>query len=69
MRQIVVVLLGVSFTIFIAIITIYGIGSNVDGITIRTAKYAVDNFIPIIGKFLSDAVETVVGGSAILKMD
>ena len=67
LRQIVVVLLGVSFTIFIAIITIYGIGSNVDGITIRTAKYAVDNFIPIIGKFLSDAVETVVGGSAILK--
>ncbi|NLX62882.1 MAG: stage III sporulation protein AE [Tissierellia bacterium] len=67
LRQIVVVLLGVSFTIFIAIITIYGIGSNVDGITIRTAKFAVDNFIPIIGKFLSDAVETVVGGSAILK--
>lgn len=67
LRQIVVVLLGGAFTVFIAIITIYGIGSNVDGITIRTAKFAVDNFIPIIGKFLSDAVETVVGGSAILK--
>lgn len=67
LRQIVIVLIGGAFTVFIAIITIYGIGSNVDGITIRTAKFAVDNFIPIIGKFLSDAVETVVGGSAILK--
>lgn len=67
LRQIVVFILGGAFTIFVAIITIYGIGSNLDGITIRTAKFAVDNFIPIIGKFLSDAVETVVGGSAILK--
>lgn len=67
LRQIVVFILGGAFTIFVAIITIYGIGTNIDGITIRTAKFAVDNFIPIIGKFLSDAVETVVGGSAILK--
>jgi len=67
LRQVVAFILGGAFTIFVAIITIYGIGSNVDGITIRTAKFAVDNFIPIIGKFLSDAVETVVGGSAILK--
>lgn len=45
----------------------YGITSKIDGITIRTAKFAVDKFIPIIGSFLSDAVETVVGCSAILK--
>ena len=45
----------------------YGISANVDGVTIRTAKFAVDNFIPIIGKFLSDAVETVIGCSSILK--
>lgn len=67
LRQIIVFILGGAFTIFIAIITIYGIGSKIDGITIRTAKFAVDSFVPIIGKFLSDAVETVVGGSAILK--
>jgi len=67
MREIVVVILGASFTVFIGIITIYEIGSNIDGITIRTAKFAVDSFIPIIGKFLSDAVEAVAGSSAILK--
>jgi len=66
-RQIIIVIISLSLTIFIGIITIYGIGTKVDGITIRTAKYAVDNFVPIIGKFLSDAVETVIGCSVILK--
>ncbi|MBZ2173746.1 stage III sporulation protein AE [Schnuerera sp. xch1] len=67
MRQIVIVIISASFTVFIGIITIYGMGANIDGVTIRTAKFAVDSFIPIIGKFLSDAVEVVVGSSAILK--
>ncbi|CCQ95996.1 Sporulation stage III, protein AE [[Clostridium] ultunense Esp] len=67
MRQIIIVLISASFTVFIGIITMYGIGANIDGVTIRTAKFAVDNFIPIIGKFLSDAVEAVIGCSAILK--
>lgn len=67
MRQTIIVLISASFTVFIGIITMYGIGANIDGVTIRTAKFAVDNFVPIIGKFLSDAVEAVVGCSAILK--
>lgn len=66
-RQIIIVVISASLTIFIGIITMYGITANVDGVTIRTAKFAVDNFIPIIGKFLSDAVETVIGCSSILK--
>ena len=67
MRQIIIVIISASFTVFIGIITMYGLGANIDGVTIRTAKFAVDNFIPIIGKFLSDAMEAVVGCSAILK--
>ena len=66
-RQFIIVLVSLSLTIFIGIMTIYVIGTKVDVITIITAKYAVDNFIPIIGKFLSDAVETVIGCSVILK--
>lgn len=66
-RQIIIVVVSESLTVFIGIITMYGLSAKIDGVTIRTAKFAVDNFIPIIGKFLSDAVETVVGCSAILK--
>lgn len=67
-RQISVGIMGVSLTIFIGIISIQGAtASKVDGVTIRTAKFAVDKFVPIVGKFLSDIMETVVGCSVVLK--
>lgn len=43
------------------------LGSSVDGITAKTAKAAVSSFIPVVGKVLGDAVDTVIGCSAILK--
>ncbi|NLL82424.1 MAG: stage III sporulation protein AE [Tissierellia bacterium] len=66
-RQVIVFIITASFTVFIGIITIYGLSSKIDGITIRTAKFAVDTFVPIVGGFLSDAVETVIGSSTVLK--
>lgn len=66
-RQIITFTISGALTLFIGIITIYGLGTKIDGLTIRTAKFAIDKFIPIVGGFLSDAVEAVVGCSAILK--
>lgn len=66
-RQLITFIITGSLTLFIGIITIYGLCSKIDGLTIRTAKFAVDKFIPIVGGFLADAVEAVVGCSAILK--
>ena len=43
------------------------LGSSVDGITAKTAKAAISTFIPVVGKVLGDAVDTVIGCSAILK--
>ena len=59
---------GILMTIFIGIMTIRGITSKtLDQVVAKTAKYAVDNFIPVIGKCLSDAVSTVAGYSVLLK--
>jgi len=67
-RQISTAIIGVSLTIFLGIISIQGtMTAKVDGVTIRTAKFAVDKFVPIVGKFLSDVMETVVGCSMVLK--
>lgn len=66
-REVIGFIITGALTLFIGIITIYGLSSKIDGLTIRTAKFAVDKFIPIVGGFLSDAVEAVVGCSAILK--
>lgn len=68
LKQSAVVILGFVLTVFIGIISIQGItASTVDGVTIRTAKFAVDKLIPIVGGFLSDAMNTVMGCSLILK--
>lgn len=66
-REIITFIITGAFTLFVGIITIYGLGTKIDGLTIRTAKFAVDRFIPIVGSFLSEAVDAVVGCSAILK--
>ncbi len=59
--------LGFFMTIFLGIMGLQGIGGAVvDGISIRTAKFVTGTFIPVVGKALSDAVETVIGASMIL---
>ncbi len=60
--------LGVSFTVFIGVTFAQGLGAAaVDGVSIRTAKYALDNFIPIVGGMFADTVDTLVGCSLLIK--
>ncbi len=59
---------GIILTIFIGILTIRGItSSTIDAVTLKTTKFAVDNFIPIVGKSFSDAISSVAGYSLIIK--
>ncbi|NLM43064.1 MAG: stage III sporulation protein AE, partial [Clostridiales bacterium] len=67
-RSIAVGILGIMLTIFTGIISIQGLASSsLDGVAAKTAKFAVDSFIPIIGDFLSEAFDTVVSCSLIIK--
>ena len=61
-------ILGIILTIFVGLVSIEGtLSSSVDGVTAKTAKAAVSSFIPVVGKILGDAVDTVIGCSSILK--
>ncbi len=61
-------LLGVSFTVFLGAMSLQGVCSaSIDGVAIRAAKYAVDNFVPIIGGMFSDTMDTLVGCTLIVK--
>ena len=61
-------ILGIALTIFVGVASLEGsITNGVDGLTVKTTKAAVSNFIPIVGKILGDAVETVMSCSNILK--
>lgn len=68
MKQCIMWFQGIIVTAFIALLTIRGITSNtMDAVTLKTAKFAVDNFIPILGKTFSDAITSVAGYSLIIK--
>ena len=60
-------LLGVSFTVFLGAMSLQGVTSaSIDGVAIRAAKYAVDNFVPVVGGMFSDTMDTLVGCTLIV---
>jgi stage III sporulation protein AE len=61
-------IIGITVTIFGVFISIQGITSaTYDGISIKAAKYAISNSIPIIGGFIKDGFDLVVAGSVLIK--
>jgi stage III sporulation protein AE len=68
LRTISVGLLVGMLTIFLGVITVQGAtGSVTDGVTIRTAKYITGNFVPVVGKMFTDATDTVITASLLVK--
>lgn len=60
--------MGVFFTIFLGVVSVQGAaGAVADGVSIKAAKYVSSNFVPVVGKLFSDAADTVVGASLIVK--
>jgi stage III sporulation protein AE len=61
-------LMGLFLTVFLGVISVQGASAAVtDGVTIRTAKFVTGNFIPVIGRMFTDATDTVVSASVLLK--
>ncbi len=61
-------LVGLIFTIFTAFISIQGItAGSIDGISIRTAKYAIKSYIPLVGGYLSDGIGLILASSSLIK--
>lgn len=68
LKQITLWLQGIILTVFIGLLTVRGItSSTIDAVTLKTAKFAIDNFIPIVGKSFSDAIAAVAGYSLLIK--
>lgn len=60
--------LGILLTVFVGVVSLEGtLSSSVDGITAKTTKAIVSSAIPVVGKILGDAVDTVLGCGIILK--
>lgn len=60
--------LGVAFTVFMSVTALQSLGAAAaDGVSLRTAKYAVDNFVPVVGGMFADTMDTLVGASLLIK--
>lgn len=61
---------GLEFmlVIFVGILSIEGtLASNVDGVTVKGAKMVVSTVIPVVGKAISDATDSILGAASITK--
>ena len=68
MKTVAMTVLGLCSTIFLGVFAIKGVaGSVTDGVAIRTAKFATDAFIPVVGGMFSDALDAVIGSSLLIK--
>lgn len=60
--------LGVFLTIFLGVISVQGTASAIqDGVVMKTAKFVTGNFIPVVGRTFTDAADTILSASLILK--
>ncbi|WP_089611356.1 stage III sporulation protein AE [Dehalobacterium formicoaceticum] len=61
-------LFGIVMTVFVGFLGMQGLaGSVANGLTLKAAKFATGAFIPVVGRSLADAMDTVIGTSLILK--
>lgn len=61
-------LLLMSLTVFTGVTAAYGFAAPaVDAIALKSMKFAVGSFVPVVGGLLSDTVETVLSGTHLMK--
>lgn len=59
--------LGVAFALFLGIMELESsVTTSIDEVTVKTTQAAVSNLIPVVGKFVSDSLEVVMGASEII---
>lgn len=68
LRSFTVWVIGIILTLFVTLISVEGsLSEGVDAVTSKTTKAAISNLVPVVGKILGDAVDSVIGCSNILK--
>ncbi|MCQ2564997.1 MAG: stage III sporulation protein AE, partial [Clostridia bacterium] len=60
--------LGLVFTVFFAVISIQGItAGSFDGLSIRTTKYTIKSYVPLMGGYLSDGMDLILASTMLIK--
>ncbi|PEE41871.1 stage III sporulation protein AE [Bacillus pseudomycoides] len=61
-------IIGIFLTVFLGVLSVQGTATAVaDGIAVKTAKFVTGNFIPVVGRLFTEAADTVISASGLLK--
>lgn len=61
-------LVGVLFTVFFAILSVQGItAGSFDSVSIRTVKFTMNSYIPVVGGYLSQGMDVILASSILIK--
>lgn len=61
-------ILGIMFMLFFSFMTVQGITAmSIDGVSIRAAKFATKNYIPLLGGYLSDGFDLIMASTTLIK--
>lgn len=59
---------GLIFTLFFAVFAIQGItAGSFDSISIRTTKYTIKSYVPVMGGYLSDGMDLILSSTLLIK--
>ncbi|MDD2627773.1 MAG: hypothetical protein PHR25_03685 [Clostridia bacterium] len=58
---------GVVFTLFLSLISVKGtITTSIDSTVVKTTQTAISNLVPVVGKFVSDSLESIMGATQVI---
>lgn len=59
---------GIVFTVFMAFLSIQGISAaTYDSVSIRAVKYAIGNSIPLVGGYIKEGFDLILGSTILIK--
>ena len=60
--------IGLIFTIFFAVFSLQGISAgSFDSLSIRTTKYTIKSYIPVMGGYISDGMDLILSSTMLIK--
>lgn len=67
-RSVILIALGFMMTVFTGLLGLESFAAGtLDGLTLKTAKMATGNFIPLVGGYIADAFDSILGAGLLLR--
>lgn len=68
LRNFSVFAMGLSVTLFSGLTAVQGLVTRTaDGMIAKTARFSVDNFVPIVGGFAADSIDLIISCTGVIK--